>query len=170
MPYKTNTARKLYCSNLTDSIPYSPLTLESRDLHEDFIEYEYTHTEKGENSEKVLVLYALRIGVPIPSWQTYPITMDATQLGSDKEEKIEEYFEAVCLGVPIPSWQTYSNFQLMPTKMALNTPTSLLSKVTQIRKTVFQQYQLGYLSWHGKIIQLSHMTATRIDKILQLPK
>ena len=102
---KTNTARKLYCSKLTDSNPYSPLTLDSDDIHADFMEYEYTHPEKGENSEKVL--YAVRIGVPIPSWQTYPITTDTTQLCSDKEETFEEYLEAVRIGVPIPSWQTY---------------------------------------------------------------
>ena len=102
---KTNTARKLYCSKLTDSNPYSPLTLDSDDIHADFMEYEYTHPEKGENSEKVL--YAVRIGVPIPSWQTYPITTDTTQLCSDKEETFEEYLEAVRIGVPIPSCQTY---------------------------------------------------------------
>ena len=65
-------------------------------------------------------------------------------------------------------------FQLMPNNLDMNTQTQIpnpLSKVKQIPKTAFQQYTLGYPSWHDKIIHLSHRTITPIDndnKILQL--
>ena len=151
---KTNTARKLYCSKLTDSNPYSPLTVDSDDLHADFMEYEYTHPEKGENSEKVL--YAVRIGVPIPSWQTYPITTDTTQLCSDKKKKhLKSTLKQFALG-----------YLFLHGKRMTSTP---LNKMKQISTNVFQQYPLEYPSWHGKIIQLLQMTVLRLDKKIQLP-